>query len=76
MTIYSYGMHQELLLSLAKKCGNKALITYEIRNRLPDKNGNPYPTWDQCYIICTKTAASQPLAVLSFKPTMDSPWPP
>ena len=41
-----------------KKCGNKASITYEIRNRLPDKNGNPYPTLNQCYITCTKTANS------------------
>ena len=41
-----------------KKCGNKASITYEIKNRLPDKEGNPYPTRNQCYITCTKTANS------------------
>jgi hypothetical protein len=27
-------------------------------HRLPDKDGNPYPTRDQCYITCTKTANS------------------
>ena len=26
--------------------------------RLPDKDGNPYPTREQCYITCTKTANS------------------
>ena len=25
---------------------------------MPDKDGNPYPTRDQCYITCTKTANS------------------
>ena len=27
-------------------------------HRLPDKDGNPYPTRDQCYITCTKTTNS------------------
>ena len=40
------------------KCGNKAAVTYEIMHRLPDKDGNPYPTRDQCHITCTKTANS------------------
>ena len=25
---------------------------------MPDKDGNPYPTREQCYITCTKTANS------------------
>jgi hypothetical protein len=41
-----------------KKYGNKASITYEIKNRLPDKNGNTYPTREKCYIIVSKTANS------------------
>ena len=39
-----------------KNCGNKASIAYE--NMLPDNNSNPYPTREQCYITCTKTANS------------------
>ena len=29
---------------------------YEIRNRLPDNNGNPYPTHEELYITVSKTA--------------------
>ena len=43
---------------LAEKCGNKASITYECKNRLPDKDGNPYPTHEECYMTCVKTANS------------------
>ena len=41
-----------------KKCGNCASVTYEIKNRLPDKDGNPYPSRDKCYIVVSKTANS------------------
>ena len=34
-----------------KKCGNKALIIYEVLRRLPDKYGNPYPTGKKLYIV-------------------------
>ena len=30
-----------------KKCGNVKYVTYEIRNRLPDNNGNPFPTCEE-----------------------------
>ena len=41
-----------------KKCDNKASITYEVILRLPDKNGNTYPTYKTCYIVVTKTVNS------------------
>ena len=31
---------------------------YEIRNRLPDNNGNPYPTREEFYINVSETANS------------------
>ena len=33
-------------------------ITYEIKNRIPDKHGNNNPTREDCYITVTKTANS------------------
>eukprot|EP00956_Cyclotella_meneghiniana_P036000 scaffold120055_cov77-Cyclotella_meneghiniana.AAC.2 len=41
-----------------EKCGNSASITYEIKNNLPDKYGNEYPSRQKCYIIVSKTANS------------------
>ena len=41
-----------------QKCGNSASITYEIKNNLPDKYGNTYPSRQKCYIIVSKTANS------------------
>ena len=41
-----------------KKCGNTASITYEIKNALPDKNGNEYPSRDKCYIVVSRSANS------------------
>jgi hypothetical protein len=41
-----------------KKCGNTKSVTYEMKNRLPDTEGNPYPTRAQCYLTCNKTANS------------------
>ena len=41
-----------------KKCGSRASVTYEIKSRLPDKDGNPYPSHDKCYIVVSKTANS------------------
>ena len=40
------------------KCGGANTITYEIKNRLPDKNGLHYPPRDQVYMTCSKTANS------------------
>ena len=39
-----------------KKCGNTASISNEIRERKPDKYGNPHPKREQCYINIVKTA--------------------
>ena len=41
-----------------QKSGNRASVTYEIKNRLPDKDGNTYPTREQCYMTVKKTANS------------------
>ena len=40
------------------KCGNKASVTYEIKNRLPNKLGNHYPPRDKIYMVVSKTANS------------------
>ena len=40
------------------KHGNIKSVTYEIAHRLPDKNGELYPTREECYITVAKTANS------------------
>ncbi len=40
------------------KCGNRASVTYEIKNRLPDKDNNPYPSRNKIYMVVAKTANS------------------
>ena len=51
-----------------QKCGNSASITREIKDRLPDSQGNHYPPRDKCYITVSKTAnSSAELAVVYLK---------
>ena len=40
------------------KHGHKNSVTYEIAHRLPDANGRPYPSREECYIVVSKTANS------------------
>ena len=57
-TVFVHLMSMNVLLPNWEKYGNKASITFEIRHRLPDKQGNHYPSREQCYITTTKTANS------------------
>ena len=41
-----------------KTCGNTKSVTYEMKNRLPDAEGNPYPTRVQYHLTYNKTANS------------------
>lgn len=45
-----------------KKCGNRASVTYEIKNRhldeCADRDGNKYPSRDKIYMTVAKTANS------------------
>jgi len=54
----SFNWYQGATAKPGKTCGSVASITYEMRHRKPDKEGNPYPTLEQCYITVTKTANS------------------
>ena len=41
-----------------KKYVNAIFVTAEIRDRKPDKDGNPYPKREECYINLSKTENS------------------